>query len=109
MKRTELERIEREVKRIQKREDIDQKRKQGPGVPSVGTYIEQLHACFRYDENEIFNTQEDIAVLEVLEGMQADLPSRKWDDVLRKAVKKAGIKQREKALLELKELMGNQA
>ena len=107
MKRTELERIEREVKRVQKRDELAQKRKQGGGSPSVAMYIDQLHACFRYDENEIFNTQQDVAILEVLEGVQANLPSHKWDDVLRKAVKKAGIKKREKAFVELKELMSN--
>ena len=105
MKRTELERIEREVKRVQKREELAQKRKQGEGSLSVGAYIDQLHACFRYDENEIFNTQEDVSILEVLEEVQANLPSHKWEDVLRKAVKKAGIKKREKAFIELKELL----
>ena len=107
MKRTEIERIEREVKRVQKREEIAQKRKQSDATPSVAMYISQLYSCFRYDENEIFNTQEDLSILEVLEGMQANIPSHKWDDVLRKAIKKAGIKKREKALGELKELISS--
>ena len=107
MKRTELERIEREVKRIQKRDEIAQKRKGDGEAPSVGMYINQLHSCFRYDENEIFNTQKDVSILEVLEGMQADIPSHKWGDVLRKAIKKAGVKEKEKAFGELQELIGS--
>ncbi len=106
MKRTELERIERQVKRDQKREEIAQKRKVS-GNGSVKDYINQLFNLFRYDDNEIFNTQEDISILETLEQIQSDLPEKKWDDVLRKAIKKAGVKQRDKAFSELKDLMGN--
>ena len=100
MKRTEMERIEREVRRSQKRSEVIQ-RKSDRANNGIASYIERLFSLFRYDENEIFNTQEDIAILELLEQIQLDVPEKKWHDVLRKAIKKAGVKQRDKAYNEL--------
>ena len=109
MKRTDIERKEREVKRMEKRSRLLSKRKENQDEHSVGNYIDVLYGCFRYDDEEIFNTQEDLAILETLEKIQANLPDRKWDDVLRKAIKKTGVKQRERAFIELKELMSSEA
>ncbi len=109
MKRTELERIEREVRRVEKRSEFLQRRQGSQGAQSVGDYIEKLYGLFRYDEEEIFNTQEDLAILEVLEEMQLSLPQKKWDDVLRKAIKKAGVRHKDKALTELKSLLSSPA
>ena len=105
MKRTELERIEREVRRTEKKKDLILNRKDTSGSTNIGMYIDQLFERFLYDEDEIFNTQKDISILEILENMQQNVPSKKWDDILKKAIKKAGVKKREKALTELKELI----
>lgn len=106
MKRTELERIERGLKRDAKRVAIAEKRTRSQGEQSVGYYIEQLYGLFRYDENQIFNIQDDMAILELLESMQGNLPQKKWNDVLRKAIRKAGVVQRDRALQELQEMIG---
>ena len=105
MKRTEMERIEREVKRSQKKEDNLQKRKNLQGNTNVASYIEELFSLFRYDQEEVFNTQKDVEILEIIEKMQAYLPIKKWDDVFKKAIKKTGVRNREKAFQELKELI----
>ncbi len=104
MKRTEIERIEREARRVQKRAEMTNRRKENDGL-SVGAYIDLLFQKLRYDQEEVFNTQNDEKVLEILEDIRNNLPEKKWDDVVRKAIKKTGVTQREKAVTELKELM----
>ncbi len=106
MKRTDLERRERELKRVMKREAVAERRN-GKGVDmSVGDFITSLHSLFRYDEQEIFNTTDDIAILELLEQMKEGQPEKQWDNIIRKAIKKTGIAGKEKAFEDLKTLMG---
>lgn len=101
MKRTDLERRERELKRSLKKDDV-LRRKAGSGAGlTVGNYIEQLFMLFRYDENDIFNTTDDINVLELLEGMKVDQPEKQWDTILRKAIGRTKIANKEKAYNEL--------
>lgn len=105
MKRTEIERIERELWRAAKKET-----RLEPGAPSdtsVGAYIERLFGLFRFDNNEIFNASEDMKILELLEEMKAHVPAKKWDDVLKKAIKKTRVEQKDKAMNELKQLIGD--
>ena len=104
MKRTEIERIEREVRRVQKRTEVINRSKRNDGL-SVGGYIDLLFGSLRYDHEEVFNTQNDEKVLEILEDIRNNLPEKKRDDVIRKAIKKTSVNQKEKAILELKELM----
>ncbi|PJZ70895.1 hypothetical protein CH373_06420 [Leptospira perolatii] len=104
MKRTELERRERDLRKSQKKQETLLKRSSSRGS-SVGDFIDQLSGLFRYDATEIFNTTNEIGILELLEDMQAVLPQKKWDDVLRKAIKKTGVQEKEKAYQELKELL----
>ncbi|EPG65809.1 hypothetical protein ACE5IS_11960 [Leptospira wolffii] len=103
MKRTELERRERDLRKAQKKQEALQGR--ASNGSSVGDFIDQLSGLFRYDVTEIFNTKDDIDVLEVLEQMQAILPQKKWDDVLKKAIKKTGVQEKERAYNELLELL----
>ncbi len=106
MKRTEIERIERELKRAEKKERSVKGRDGGGGDASVGDYIERLFGMFRYDENEIFNSRDNVDILEVLEDMKQDLPEKKWEDVLKKAIKKTRVRERDRAYQELFELLG---
>lgn len=105
MKRTEIERIERELKRVEKREKKAQLRE--PGDVTPGAYIERLFSLYRYDMNEIFNTQTDEDILEVLEELKENLPEKKQMDVLRKSIKRTGVKQRDRAYEELVSLMSS--
>ncbi|AOP36559.1 hypothetical protein A0128_21380 [Leptospira tipperaryensis] len=105
MKRTELERRERDLRKAEKKTQLQDKRLASGKGSSVGEYIEELSALFRYDATEIFNTGDDIAVLELLEDIQANLPEKQWENVLRKAIKKTGVQEKDKAYNELKELM----
>ncbi len=105
MKRTEMERIEREMHRRQKAIERVQSGS-GGSAASVGEYIEKLFGLFRYDANEIFNSRDDVNILEVLENMKNDIPPKKWEDVLKKAIKKTGVKERDRAYQDLAALLG---
>ena len=106
MKRTELEKRERNLKKAQKKIDVLERKSGSRARRNVGNYISDLFALFRYDTEEIFNTTDDVEVLELLEYMKEEIPEKQWDNILRKAIKKTGVNQRDRAMLELCELIG---
>lgn len=101
MKRTDQERIERELKRVQKREARGDRRE----MSSMGEYIKGLNALLRHDGDSIYNTLDDEDILELLENMKEDLPEKDWNKVIRKAVNMTKVTQRETAVDELKTLL----
>jgi hypothetical protein len=104
MKRTELERRERELRKMEKKvKSVERGERESR---SVGDYIEELFGLFRYDSAEIFNTMDDMAILELLENMKEEQPEKQWDVIIRKAVNKTKVVQKEKAYEELRELAG---
>ena len=104
MKRTELERRERELRRSLKKDDVLKRKSERIGL-TVGNYIDQLFSLFRYDEQQIFNTTDDIHVLELLEGMKVDQPEKQWDTIIRKAIGRTKVANKEKAFNELSSLV----
>ncbi len=107
MKKTDLERHQRELKKSMKKQEV-LKRKGESAKPTkrVGEYIERLFSLFRYDSDEIFNIKSDIKVLEVIEEMKIELPEKYWENILRKCIKKTNISKRDEAFNDLKELAG---
>ena len=104
MKQTDILRRERELRRAAKKEA--RMSREGSGeTPSVGEYINDLHDLFYYDDAKIYNVNNDDKILELLESLSLDYPEKQWDSVLRKAVKKSGVKEKEPAVVALKELM----
>jgi len=101
MKRTELERKERELKRAEKKLKTGEKGE----ARSVNDFIEGLFSLFLYDQEEVFNAKEDINILELFEEMKDELPEKQWENVIKKAVKKTKVKQRDKAIQELTEFL----
>ena len=104
MKRTELERRERELRRSLKKDDVLRRKTERIGL-TVGDYIDQLSSLFRHDEQHIFNTTDDIHVLELLEGMKVDQPEKQWDTIIRKAIGRTKVTDKEKAFNELSSLV----
>ena len=104
MKRTEIERKERELRKFQKK--VDNLQKDGKkSEKSVNDYIDDLSSCFLYDENSIFNIKDDIKILEVFEEMKEEIAEKQWENILKKSIRKTGIKNKSEALNELKELL----
>lgn len=101
MKRTEIERRERELKRARKKEEALMK---GGDGRSVADFINELHALFLFNESRILNTTTDEEILELLEEAQDAYPD-KMDAILKKAVRKTKVKEREAAVSELASLI----
>lgn len=101
MKRTDIERRERELARVEKRNRVVERKTDGDNCLSVGGYIDNLFSLFRYDEAEIFNTSDDLEILELLEGMKEHCPEKQWENILRKAIRKTKVANKEKAFNEL--------
>jgi len=103
MKQTDILRRERELKRAVKKES--RLSREGGVVPSVGEYINELHDLFFYDATKIYNIDNDEKILDLLENLTMDHPEKQWENVLRKAIKKSGVKEKDAAFNSLQELM----
>jgi hypothetical protein len=102
MKRTDMERMERELKRIQKKADVlDRKTSKGTGKVNVGTFAKDLLDVLMYDDMAIYNFEDD-AVLEVLMELKESLPDKQQEAALKKAVKMTKVKEADSSLEELK-------
>lgn len=108
MKRTELERRERELKRMAKRVEVLERKSSRAGR-TVGQYIDDLAALFRYDAEEIFNTTDDLDILELIERMKEELPEKHWETVLKKAVNRTKVRQANRAVKELSTFIAEEA
>jgi hypothetical protein len=102
MKSTEIARRDREFNREKKRKEVLDRRN-GKKAITVGDYIEKLASLFYHDGKKIFNiASNNDTVLDLLETMKLELPEKQWDNVIRKAVRKTAIVERETAVNELK-------
>lgn len=99
MKRTDLARKEREIKRAIKKEE--RLTKGGKAERSVGDFINELSSYFFHDENKIYNIAVDERIPDLLEEMMIDMEEKQWENIIRKAVRKTGIKEKEAAIKEL--------
>lgn len=106
MKRNDMERIERELKRVQKRQKLGEKRDAERPPQTIGAYIKDLNALLRHDGNVIYNTLDDEEILELLENMKEDVPEEKWETVIRKAVNATKVTERDTAVEQLCSLIG---
>ena len=108
MKRTDQERIERELKRREKHAKVTAKRTDGPDPgTSVSSYIKNLHALLQHDDQVIYNTKDDEDVFELLLNMKVDLPEKQWDTVLKSAIQKTKVTEKELAFNELKAMLAD--
>lgn len=105
MKRTDIERRERELRRSEKKaEVISRKSENFKAKNTVGGYIDELFSLFFFNDDQIFNIETEEKIFELIEDVKTDVPEKNWDNVLRKAIKKTGVKEKEKAFQQLKGL-----
>ena len=106
MKRTDIERRERELRRSQKKEDVQSRKSESfKSKNTVGEFISSFAELFFYNDDQIFNIQTEVKIYELLEELKQDIPEKNWDTVLRKAIKKTGVREKDLAYNQLKELM----
>lgn len=103
MKRTDMLRKERELKRAQKK--VDKISRESGGDMSVGDYITELSSLFFHDQAKIYNIDSDERILELLEDMKDNSEEKNWDSIIRKSVKKTGITEKDSAVEQLKSLL----
>lgn len=94
MKRTDQERIAREIGRQQKKDRIREKRISGKEDISVAGYAKQLEGVFMWDDETIYNVQDD-DVLEILMMMKEDLSDKECEAAIKRAIKKTQVKDRD--------------
>lgn len=104
MKRTDLERKDRELKRaIKKQEVLERKGSKVDKTP--GDFIKELSSLFFHDGTRIYNIDQSEEILILLEEIKDSAEEKHWENILRKAIKKTGIAQRDEAFSQLKELL----
>ena len=94
MKRTDQERIAREIGRQQKKDRLSEKRINGREDVSVAGYAKLLEGVFMFDDESIYNVQDD-SVLEILMSMKEDLSDKECEAALKRAIKRTNVKDRD--------------
>ncbi len=103
MKSTDMARKDRDLRKSRKKEEV-LARKMEKGDKGVGDYINELNGLFFHDGTKIYNINMSEEILDLLEEMKIELEEKNWMNVIRKAVKKSGVKEKEPAIQELKEM-----
>lgn len=94
MKRTDQERIAREIGRQQKKEAIRERRINDKADVSVSGYAKALEDVFMWDDEVVYNIQDD-AVLEVLMEMKENLTDKDCEAAIKRAIKKTKVKDKD--------------
>lgn len=105
MKRTELERRVRQLKRDQKHAEYIERVEGSRESRSVATYIDELYEMLYYNDQEIMNIQDNIEIFELFEELKEDHPEKQWHNVVRKAIRKTGVAKRKQAIDQLTEYL----
>ncbi len=103
MKSTDLERRDREIKKARKRQQVLE-RKGTREARTPGDFINELHSLFFFDTEKIYNIEIGEDILSLLEEMKEEISEKHWASVIRKAVKKTKVKQRDEAITLLADL-----
>ncbi len=106
MKRTDIVRNERELRQARKKQERLAGRDERKDDISVGAFIDRLHGLFFFDETRIYNAKHSVEILELLEEMKKIHPSEECETIIRKAIRKSKVIEREQAFSDLKELLG---
>lgn len=109
MKRTEIERKERDLKRMEKKitrlNRIKSRGFEEGEEVTVGECINKLFDCFQYDDTEIYNLEDNDDILNLLVTMDSTFSEKEVDGILRKAIKKTKIEKKEESFKTLKGLL----
>lgn len=103
MKSTDLARKDRDLKKARKKQEGIQKKLESR-ERSVGEFINDLAELFFHDAEKIYNIDSSEEILMILEEIKEEHPEKQWNNILRKAIKKTKVKQKDDALLQLQEL-----
>lgn len=103
MKSTDLERRDRDIRKARKREMVLERKGQRESR-TVGDYINMFDEAFYYDTEKIYNIEMSDEILTLLLEMKEEIPEKQWPNVIRKAVKKTKVKNKDEAIQLLADL-----
>ncbi len=103
MKSTDLARKDRDLKKARKKQEVLERKMDKEGR-SVGDFINELADLFFHDAEKIYNISSSEDIMMLLEELKEEQPEKQWNNILRKAIKKTKIKQKDAALTELREM-----
>ena len=103
MKSTDLARRDREIKKARKREMVLE-RKGHRESRTPGDYINLFDEAFFYDTEKIYNIEMSEEILLLLVELKEEIPEKQWANIIRKAVRKTKVKQKDEALAQLADL-----
>ena len=103
MKSTDIERRNRDLKRSQKKAEM-QGRRSAKENRSVGDFINAFVELFFFDAEKIYNLEMSDEILFLLEEMKDEQPEKQWENIINKAVKKTKVKAKDEAITMLKEI-----
>lgn len=101
MKRTDIMKKERELKRAQKQEERISSKTKKKDDTSIGAYIDRLHALFFHDETRIYNTLHSEEILDLLQEIKTSFEPEDVETIIRKAIRKSKVQARDQAYNEL--------
>lgn len=109
MKSTDIDRIDRELRRSRKKEELVEKRTQKKESMSVGDYIKKLTSLLYHDDKKVYNLPGNAEITKLFAEMKQELPEKQWENVLRKALRETKVPNpaREQAYKELASLLGS--
>ncbi|MEA1910506.1 MAG: hypothetical protein U9N32_02395 [Spirochaetota bacterium] len=104
MKSTDIARSDRELKRARKKAEYIESKLNRDSL-SVADYINQLHEMMFFDAQKVYGISENEDILMKFVEMRDDQPEKQWETIIKKAVRKTKVVQKEEAIKELMELL----
>ncbi len=105
MKRTDLERKERDLKKSQKKMEKLSGLEKNSDDTTVGGSINRLYDLFQHDETLIYNIPGNEEITEVLLMLEENFSESQIDNIIRKAIKKTKVTNKVEAFNEVKALL----
>ncbi len=104
MKSTDIARSDRELRRARKKAEYIENKLNRDSL-SVGDYINQLYGMLFFDAQKIYGIADNEDILMKFVEMRVDQPEKQWETIIRKAVRKTKVVQKDEAVKELMELL----
>ena len=104
MKSTDIERRDREIRKSRKKEELIEKRLSHRDNQSIGEYINRLSSLFFHDDKRIYNLDNG-EIKSLVEEIKSVMPEKQWETIIRKAIRKTKVEQREEAYDVLKKYL----
>ncbi len=96
MKHTDLMRKERDLKKARKK--AERLERTGSEDRSVADFINELHEIFFFNEEKIYNYKDNEDIMELFMDLKEEQPEKQWENVIKKAVRKTKVKDRDEAI-----------